>query len=392
MFLERHAWSHGFDVSQACVVVLREIPSNTAMTTIVKMVYFYYTSCPLCQLDVNETLDCYYLIPSNPTRLFSHLDGDIIPETDSLKVRDFKLTKHQCYPSLEYKNRSFILHKRCYELIRGLSPSQLCFLIDIIEPTFPAAFTSPPRSQANRYGAFSHVSSFHARASNGQILDRLPPEIRNMVFEHDVGLLQFVMKTKSQIIRSHRDLGFISPRRFTEKTLTVKGDMVRIHLTIVGGRVYISHLSDLTGIREARFWRFTVTFSFLVTLLPCLLYTYAQQSIFKHAISWYSTGFGLMLCLLNELLSCHFRQNAMCRRLSRDCRLDNSHYLAVKSDGIGVIDVAFRQAAVDPEWILDSSAKPFKAEISVNRNANVRKLRIIRDVLHSLPFLKLKIY
>lgn len=67
---------------------------------------------------------------------------------------------------------------------------------------------------------------------------------------------------------------------------------------------------------------------------------------------------------------------------SRDYNLNGSGYLAVKSDRIGVIDIAFRATDTAPNWILGSySGRQFPAKISIIRYADVYHLRVICDVV-----------
>lgn len=60
--------------------------------------------------------------------------------------------------------------------------------------------------------------------------------------------------------------------------------------------------------------------------------------------------------------------------------LNGSTYFATKSDGIGIIDLAFRRTGPGPEWILNNLARSFSPEVSGVRYAKVRDLTIIFDV------------
>jgi hypothetical protein len=141
-----------------------------------------------------------------------------------------------------------------------------------------------------------------------------------MVLEYDIGRLLFVMRTVSQIARQYDGLQTIPQQRLIQRILVVESDMIRIHSVNIGGRIYISSLSDTTGLRHSR-------------------------------------------------------------AKSQDYHLNGSCYLVVKSDGIGVIDIAFRATDAGPEWILDNATGwRIQPEISIIRCADVRQLRIISDV------------
>ncbi|RJE18328.1 hypothetical protein PHISCL_09340 [Aspergillus sclerotialis] len=143
----------------------------------------------------------------------------------------------------------------------------------------------------------------------------------SMVFEYGLRRLLFVIKVASQVAARHEGLNTIPERRLTQEKLFLKDDILRIHQINIGGQIYISDISDTTD---------------------------TGQSGTK----------------------------------SQDYKLGGSDYLAVKSDGIGITDIAFRATGAGPEWILGSySSRQFPTQISVIRCADVYRLRIIRDTL-----------
>lgn len=133
------------------------------------------------------------------------------------------------------------------------------------------------------------------------------------------------MRTASEITES------ITPRcpRFTAHTLDLTSSSVQIHLIAIGGRSYIKNLSNPVDNGAA------------------------------HDI------------------------NIKCVSLC------GNKYLAVKSDGIGVVDIAFEQQEVDqPKWVLQNSTHPFAKELSEIKDTNFQSLRIVQDVYHSSPLYK----
>ena len=64
----------------------------------------------------------------------------------------------------------------------------------------------------------------------------------------------------------------------------------------------------------------------------------------------------------------------------RDFALADSNYLALKSDGMGVVDIAIRRVNSEPDWILNATTRPFTAEISEIKHADMRNLTVISDV------------
>lgn len=146
-----------------------------------------------------------------------------------------------------------------------------------------------------------------------------------MILGYDIGRLLFVMRTASEITES------ITPRcpRFTAHTLDLTSSRVQIHLIAIGGHSYIKNLSNPVD-------------------------NGAAHDINIKCVSLYG-----------------------------------NKYLAVKSDGIGVVDIAFEQQEVgQPNWVLQNSTHPFAKELSEIKDTNFQSLRIVQDVYHSSPLYK----
>lgn len=108
--------------------------------------------------------------------------------------------------------------------------------------------------------------------------------------------------------------------RFTVDIVDLPSSMVQIHLISIGGRSYISQLSD--------------------SVLNCS----TQDTNIKYY------------------------------------EIKGKNYLAVKSDGIGVVGIAFEQDKEQPKWILHNPTEPFATEISQIRDTSLQSLRIVCDV------------
>lgn len=292
--------------------------------TINKMRGFHYLPCPLCRLNVNESRpDDFYVLPLDRSlaTLLARTNWHWATNTQLIFNGDFRSSKFETYPSVSYWKRLFLFHRRCFDFVKNLSPLQIHLLVDVVEPTFLDRSLPP----VSKYGAFSlHSSYLHSPAlhlprwTEPRLFKRLPPEVQDMVFEHDIGRLLFVIRAASQIATWHKDLKTMPERRFTQEILFLK-DNIRIYPINIGGQIYISHLSNITNKGQSR------------------------------------TG--------------------------QDYNLNRSDYLAIKSDGTGVIDIAFSATDAGPKWILGSyGGRQFPAEISIIRCADVHRLRIIRDV------------
>lgn len=300
-------------------------PRFQPTTTINKMSGFHYLPCPLCQCNINES-------QPNNFYMFPLDQKHVSPKKwhwDSRFIQisngNFQSCQLETYPSVSYQKRSLLFHQRCFDFVKHLSHPQLCLLIDVVEPTFLNQLL-PPES---KYGGFSsHGSRFLPRWTMLKLFQRLPLEVQDMVFDYDIGCLLFVIKAASQIAAGHHGLETIPEQRLTQEKLILK-HTVWIHQIDISSQVYINCLSDTDT-------------------------TGGESGMESH-----------------------------------NYNLGESNYIAVKSDRIGVIDIAFKATQGRPEWILGNpSGRQFQAEISIIWYADVRQLQIIRDVI-TTPMLTL---
>lgn len=134
------------------------------------------------------------------------------------------------------------------------------------------------------------------------------------------------MRVASQLSRLDTVQQSIPSLRFTVEELDLPHSLLQIHTTNIGGRTYISNVSNASSNN----------------------YTTQVTS-------------------------------------TRSYDLTGSNYLAVKGDGIGIVDIAFEQQQDgQPSSIFGNSTLPFSMELCQIKNANLQSLRIIRDVICSL--------
>lgn len=302
--------------------------------------YYYYTPCPLCQQDVDESrLDYYRVLP------LDHTKAALINEKpmwepgifSEITVGGLSFTRHRDYPGL--RQRAWLLHKRCISLVRSLPLSKLHLLLDLVESTFLSR-SNPPMSE---HGAFYYSQPIQQNPipmpdnidgsrlhtiSNKKQTDgpSLPLEIWDMVLRYDISRLVFIMKTASSLARGNIFSVNIPSTRFIVETLDLQSPIIQIHLIDIGGRLYICNLSNpANGDNQ------------------------------------------------NNTFDCD--QNN-----TRHYLLNGGNYLAVKSDGVGVLDIAFEEEKGHPNWLLNNSTQPFVKQISQIRDAKLQSLRFIHDV------------
>ncbi|KAI1938084.1 hypothetical protein LOZ66_003672 [Ophidiomyces ophidiicola] len=158
----------------------------------------------------------------------------------------------------------------------------------------------------------------------GQEISRLPEEIQKIIMEYDIGRLLFILETASQLANEKLDSVEIPDTRLTVTEVKLQTSSIRIHYINIGKRLYLNRVSD-----------------------PILNDTEGGQ--------W------------------------------TDYTLED--YFAVKSDGVGIVYIAFSQKNRRPCWILNNPAEPFDPEFSEVKGVDIRGLRVIRDVcgLKSMP-------
>lgn len=312
---------------------------------------YYYFPCPLCQHDVDVSQPDYFrVLPVDSEQMAVFHEKPAVDEYDWITIGNFLISWRLSYPQLEYIHRVWCIHTRCIGFVDHLPLPKLYLLLDLIEATFLSC-TSSPRS---RYGGFYAQSVqqedpvpaplptalsaarlfkgswnvmraiFCCAAPKKKNVDTsLPPEIWDMIFQHDVDRLLLVARTASQLTRLESQ-SKIPSTRFTVGVVDLPSSMVQIHLISLGGRTYISNLSD--------------------SVVNC-----ATQSF----------------------------------NIKYDLR--GKSYLAIKSDGIGVVDIAFEQEGNcgPPKWILHNK-EPFTRELSRIKLANLQRLRIVKDVCAAL--------
>lgn len=136
----------------------------------------------------------------------------------------------------------------------------------------------------------------------------------------------FVMRAASQLSRLDTAQRSIPNLRFKVEVLDFSSSLVQIHTIKIGGRAYISHLSNSSNNNHTT----------QVTSTRC------------YGLTW-------------------------------------SNSLAVKGDGIGIVDIAFEQQDGQPNWIFGNPTQPFSMELRQIKDANLQNLRIIRDVCSHHP-------
>ncbi|KAM5457467.1 hypothetical protein MaudCBS49596_000662 [Microsporum audouinii] len=276
---------------------------------------YYHTPCPLCQEDVDvKKPACYRILPLRRT-YFNYLQ-EAPHWTSGVVFVQGVLFQPDRFRGTRYTDRAVLIHRRCLSFVRHLSPGMLCRLLDLMEPTFLRPSTGPP----SEHGAFHNPHTSPPSPDLDVAITGLPGEIWNMISRHDVGRLEFLVRLVSQLEAPGLGPLVIPDSRFDVDTVDIPGAIMRIHLVRLGGRTYISHVSDPGSSGDAD------------TRLPY-----------------------------------------------RDYRFGESKCLAVKTDGIGVVDLALDESHGRPNWIFDSHTSPFGKEMSRVRDADLHRLRLIRD-------------
>ena len=308
---------------------------------------WYHFPCPLCQQDVDISQpDCYRVLPMDSAKM-SLYKKKIKIQGEKITLGHVKAATYQTYPALGYMRRMWLLHKRCLDFVSHLSLPKIYLLLHLIEPSLLSlsippgtphgAFYTEPTLRRSRRKAVQNVSraGLHSAIpkktqTNGSSggLPFLSPEIWDMILQHDIGRLLFIMRIASQLAPLSITQHSIPDTRFTVEALDLQSPVLQINLVNIGQRQYIGYLSNPADCQK-------------------------QTD--------------------NAKIKCY--------------DISKNDYLAVKTDTIGVVDIAFELSdhTGQPKWLLRGTTRPFEAEISQIRDVNLRSFRMIRDVSINRP-------
>lgn len=308
---------------------------------------WYHFPCPLCQQDVDISQpDCYRVLPMDSAKM-SLYKKKIKIQGEKITLGHVKAATYQTYPALGYMRRMWLLHKRCLDFVKHLPLPKIYLLLHLVEPSLLSrsippstphgAFYTEPTLRRSRRKAVQKVSRIGLHTAipkKAQVdgssggLPFLSPEIWDMILQHDIGRLLFIMRIASQLAPLNITQHSIPDTRFTVEVLDLQSPILQIHLVNIGQRQYVGRLSNSAD----------------------------RQKQTENA-------------------------KIRCYNVSRN------NYLAVKTDRIGVVDMAFELSSHtgQPNWLLRGNTRPFEAEISQIRDANLRSFRIIRDVGSNRP-------
>ncbi|EEP81354.1 predicted protein [Uncinocarpus reesii 1704] len=132
----------------------------------------------------------------------------------------------------------------------------------------------------------------------------------------------------------------------------------------------------------------TLRYTMLGFIPASLLYLFAQQSNSGYMLLSIVAALIFMLYPPPVLGVLNPIRDGINQAMSLDYKLNEGGYIAIKSDEMGVIDIAFQQHHAAPKWILGNHTSPFQGNVSVIRCAYSHNLRIIRDVWRGTVFLQ----
>lgn len=348
----------------------------------------YDPQCPICLQDVDTLQPDYYRVLAMHPEHAELLHEKPRFKIGTISILDTLQAKSGQTTDGTYTERVWLLHTRCLELVRELPIPKLYLLVDLIAPTFVS--WKGNNDSASKHGAF--YSSQLCQPSKPIVTPRppqhhpiweimkafwnaiwsspsedkvglpyrLPRDVWNMVQKHDISRLFFVMHTAGQL--SKLDDGILNPsnERFTISTLSLKSDLVRIHLVNIGCRTYIRRFSDPT---ESH------------TDIPGS----SSNGVFWNVAKVFKPFFQVWKRCITAFQSL-MASGRVCQAECLDHKLNGSHYLAVKFDEIGIMDIAFGSTEDGIEWILNNRTNSTPCGVSKVKNARVQGLVMVSDV------------
>ena len=224
---------------------------------------WYDFPCPLCQQNVDISQpDCYQVLPMNSAKI-SLYRKKIKIQGEKITLGHVKAATYQAYPALGYMRRMWLIHKRCLDFVKHLSLPKIYLLLHLIEPsrlsqsippsTPHGAFYTEPTLRRSRRKAVQKASRVglhtaipkktQANGSSGG-LPFLSSEIWDMILQHGIGRLLFIMRIASQLVPLNITQHSIPDTRFTAGVLDLQSPILQIHLVNIGERQYVGHLSN----------------------------------------------------------------------------------------------------------------------------------------------------
>lgn len=197
----------------------------------------------------------------------------------------------------------------------------------------------------------------------------------------------FVMKTAEYLSRLRKPPSLDArEQRFTHSWHLYLGNRIRIRSITLGGRTYVGDISAadeiMAQLKVAYYYvsriylpnPSRIALAGLVGISACSAFWACWLFALLGAIFFLLIPAISTLCLFWKLRADDAKKGG------KVYRCGTTNYLAVKSDGMSMIDLAFSETEAGPQWVLNNRAHPFDAEIYIFRNANVSSISIFRDV------------
>lgn len=355
----------------------------------------YTPLCPICGQEVDETQPgTYRVLPADVTvaYLVHQRTGIVHTYTAVDRVHIIRLAgkqtafvRHDLDRRAVAKAGARLLHDWCYQMIGRLSEDlvldarKVHHVVNVVESTFEPTEGTVVRSVNGPYadsdGRWTCDEPAAQRAPGptlGSYFEQLPLEVRRLILDAHSARKLLVLGVGSWMTEERRGCGTTPSRLVVDRLKVHDHKKVVIDLIRLGGRKYVKSLSNLAVDKVASPAR----------VLEEEMPPPKRQS--KKA-----------------RIKAEKKQNL--RRKQAEAELDdrarghilygleNKNYLAVMSDGVGVVNLAFEEVGPGqgPRWILPNDTALSERGVAQLRLANLNGFYIVSDVsslslLHSL--------
>lgn len=320
--------------------------------------HFYYMACPLCQRDVDPSQPDYYrVLPLDSEKMTVFYEKPAIVIYDLISAGGILFSASFGYPDLGYMQKAWCLHTRCLEFVYHLPLPKLYILLDLVEPTFPQR-RNPPKSQ---YGDFYTQPTQMEQDPLPEAPVPLTRQITERFWKALRSIFHRPISENEQLDDPSSPLSPPSP--LPPLPVSLPPEIWNMVLKYDIGRLLLvaRTASQLSGLRAQE------------RRLPMTRFTVDILDLSGLMVQIHTISIGGRSYISN--LSCGTQDNNI-----KCYDLRGKNYLATKSDGIGIVDIAFEHDRGHPKWILHNPTEPFTMEFSHIENASLQSLRVIRDV------------
>ena len=338
----------------------------------------YHVLCPVCHHLVDETkTKSFRVLPKdiimasrvNESEIVYKYDQGRSTHTIEIVGKKPKYHRHDETKDVAHRAHARLVHLRCLDLVHRLADgtkldaSRLFHVVNAVEPTFAPVDGTAVKSVDGPFvdseGNWKRQQSKLASSSPSSVMKglaalirKLPCQVRCLISDIGCGRMFFIMDVADWMAQGNRGTARLRERFAVEK-LPLTGTKIQLNLVHLGGRTYIQRFADVP----------------------------AQQAEKKSkAVKGKPKTRKERKAAEQAALSAAQSKDNSENQVVFDLVDKKNSFFAVKTDGVGIVDVAFDETSLGPKWKLGHQTAPFDHWVSQVRNADLSELQVLTDV------------